>query len=122
MMKKLCNVYHLSSLSEKLTPRSFGARSRHSTAKADIFFVAGNNNTHAGIVLGGGYLITDIQMSTTGRLVPNVPLAAGSGCDIASGAASRLSSLLIVGNGGGGARRSPRRRKGARGQWGPLVR
>lgn len=32
------------------------------------FLVVGNNNTRAGIVLGGGYLITDIQMSTAGRL------------------------------------------------------
>jgi len=35
------------------------------------FLMAGNNNTHAGIVLGGGYLITDIQMSTAGRPVPS---------------------------------------------------
>lgn len=39
-----------------------------------------------GSLLGGGYLITDIQMSAAGRLVPSVPLAAGSGCDAASGA------------------------------------
>lgn len=36
--------------------------------RGPTFFVAGNNNTRAGIVLGGGYLITDIQMSAAGRL------------------------------------------------------
>lgn len=36
--------------------------------RGPAFFVAGNNNTRAGIVLGGGYLITDIQMSAAGRL------------------------------------------------------
>lgn len=32
------------------------------------FLVVENNNTRTRIVLGGGYLITDIQMSTAGRL------------------------------------------------------
>lgn len=61
--------------------------------------MAGNNNTHAGIVLGGGYLITDIQMSAAGRLVPSVPLAAGSGCDAASGVGPSRAAAVIVGQG-----------------------
>lgn len=112
-----------SRVSERSTPRSFGVLDSHIPRGGyPASFVAGNNNTHAGIVLGGGYLITDIQMSAAGRLVPSVPLAAGSGCDAASGMGPSRPAV-IVGRGGeeGGARRRGRGGPGGRGVV-PLVR